>query len=73
MTRLFGRNYLSRGSGAKLILTFLRIFCQVQVFLESVLSMVIQDMCVCAKSLQLCPTLYNPMDCTWQAPLTFIK
>ena len=26
-----------------------------------------------AKSLQLCPTLYNPMDCTWQAPLTFIK
>ena len=26
--------------------------------------------CMCAKSLQSCPTLCNPMDCTRQAPLS---
>ena len=29
-----------------------------------------QWLCVCAKSLQLCPTLCNPMDCSRQGPLS---
>ena len=61
MTGFFEEIILAGGRGQNLTLAFLRIFCQVQVLLERELSMVIQDMGVCAKSLQLCPILCSPM------------